>query len=81
MVGFAGTGPVKYSTALAAVFLEGIIFVIVSATGLRAMLALFFPTCVKLAMTSGIGLFLIFIGLQASEGTFEYTRTYHVQGL
>lgn len=36
MVAAVGTGSVKYSDALAAIFIEGIIFVILSVTGMTA---------------------------------------------
>lgn len=68
VVGVNGSGAVSYETALAAVFIEGLIFLALSISGLREILAVCFPHCVKEAMTPGIGLFLTHIGLQSSEG-------------
>ena len=68
VVGFRGTGSVSYQTALAAVFIEGIIFAILSILGLRQFLARLLPKTLKLAMGVGIGLFLAHIGGQSNEG-------------
>ncbi|KAG6506544.1 adenine/guanine permease AZG1-like [Zingiber officinale] len=68
VVGFHGSGNLSYRTALAAVFLEGLIFLIISAVGLRAHLAKLVPRPVRISSTVGIGLFLAFIGLQNDEG-------------
>ncbi|WOL01885.1 hypothetical protein Cni_G10604 [Canna indica] len=67
-VGFHGSGNLSYKTALAAVFLEGIIFLLISALGLRARLAKLVPRPVRISAAAGIGLFLAFIGLQNNEG-------------
>ncbi|URE10281.1 Permease family [Musa troglodytarum] len=68
MVGFHGTGPVPYKTAMAAVMLEGCLFLALSVLGLRAKLARMIPRSIRLASAAGIGLFLAFTGLQAREG-------------
>ncbi|KAG0491140.1 hypothetical protein HPP92_008003 [Vanilla planifolia] len=68
MVGFHGTGPLSYGTALAAVMLEGGIFFFISALGLRGRLARLIPRGIRLASAAGIGLFLAFTGLQAGQG-------------
>jgi adenine/guanine/hypoxanthine permease len=68
MVGFHGSGPVTYRTALAVVMLEGIIFFALSAVGLRSKLARTIPRNIRLASAVGIGLFLTFTGLQANQG-------------
>lgn len=68
MVGFHGSGPLNYETALAAVMLEGCIFLLLSVLGLRAKLARLIPRPVRLATAAGIGLFLAFTGLQAHQG-------------
>jgi hypothetical protein len=54
--------------ALAAVFVEGIIFFVISVAGLRVKIAKMFPECVKIATTGGIGFFLAHLGLQTAEG-------------
>ncbi|TPX56648.1 hypothetical protein PhCBS80983_g04364 [Powellomyces hirtus] len=68
VVGFQGSGNVSYQTALAAVFIEGVIFVVLSAVGLRQLITKFIPMSIKTASAAGIGLFLTFIGLQSSAG-------------
>ncbi|PKA57816.1 Adenine/guanine permease AZG2 [Apostasia shenzhenica] len=68
MVGFHGAGPVPYAAALAAVMLEGALFFVISALGLRGRLARLVPRGIRLASAAGIGLFLAFTGLQSGEG-------------
>lgn len=68
VVGFMGTGRVAYKTALAAVFVEGFIFVALALLGVRSKLIELIPRSVMLSTSAGIGLFLAFIGLQSSEG-------------
>ncbi|XP_058110581.1 adenine/guanine permease AZG1 [Magnolia sinica] len=68
VVGFHGSGNVPYKTALAAVFIEGLIFLFISALGFRAKLAKLVPRPVRISSSAGIGLFLAFIGLQNNEG-------------
>ncbi|MCL2046595.1 MAG: NCS2 family permease [Oscillospiraceae bacterium] len=55
-----GYGP---QLALAAVFIEGIIFIILSKTGIRTKLFNAIPLTLKYAVGAGIGLFIMFIGL------------------
>ena len=57
-----------YQTALAAVCVEGILFIILAVTGLRLRLIRLVPKSIMLATSAGIGLFLAFIGLQSQEG-------------
>ncbi|KAF3433297.1 hypothetical protein FNV43_RR24399 [Rhamnella rubrinervis] len=68
VVGFHGSGNVSYQSALAAVFIEGLIFLLISAVGLRARLAKLVPKPVRISSSAGIGLFLAFIGLQNNQG-------------
>ncbi|KAG5050220.1 hypothetical protein AAZX31_04G201700 [Glycine max] len=68
VVGFHGSGNVSYQSALAAVFIEGTIFLLVSAIGLRAKLAKLVPKPVRISSSAGIGFFLAFIGLQNNQG-------------
>eukprot|EP00850_Spirogloea_muscicola_P003493 SM000014S00281 [mRNA] locus=s14:484205:487630:- [translate_table: standard] len=75
VVGFHGSGQITYKEALAAVFVEGWIFLLIAALGLRTRLAKLIPKPVRIATAAGIGSFLAFIGLQSGEGggmvTFE----------
>ena len=56
---------VPWQTALAAIVVEGIIFIILTAVGAREYIIKLFPEPVKFAVGAGIGLFLAIIGLQA----------------
>lgn len=53
-----------WQTALTAVFIEGIIFIILSATNIREGIFNAIPKNLKTAVSVGIGLFIAFIGLQ-----------------
>lgn len=55
---------VTWQTALFAVFIEGIIFIILSITNVREALFNAIPLTLKRAVSVGIGLFIAFIGLQ-----------------
>ncbi|MFQ6647377.1 hypothetical protein Gotur_021093 [Gossypium turneri] len=68
VVGFHGSGSISYKNALAAVFIEGLIFLFISAIGFRAKLAKLVPKPVRISSSAGIGLFLAFIGLQNNQG-------------
>lgn len=53
---------IPWQVALTAIFLEGIIFILLSITNLREAVANCIPKNLKLAVTGGIGLFIAFIG-------------------
>lgn len=55
---------VPWQTALAAVFVEGVLFLLLSLGGIRALIVSAIPGPIKLATTAGIGLFLALIGFQ-----------------
>jgi AGZA family xanthine/uracil permease-like MFS transporter len=55
-----------WEVALGAVFLSGILFLIVSVTNLREWVINAIPRSLKLAIAAGIGLFLAIIGLKAA---------------
>lgn len=55
-----------WETALGAVFLSGLLFLIVSATPLREWVVNAIPRSLKLAIAAGIGLFLAIIGLKSA---------------
>ena len=65
-----------WQAALAAVFVSGIIFVLISVTGVRKLIINSIPKDMKLAIGAGIGFFIAFIGFKnagivvASESTF-----------
>lgn len=54
----------SWQFALTAVFIEGIIFVILTLTKVRTWILNAIPLCLKHAIGAGIGLFIAFIGLQ-----------------
>ena len=57
---------VDYKVALAAVFVAGVIFFILSLTSFREKLIDIIPNNLKHAISAGIGLFIAFIGLRLS---------------
>ncbi|EFH10273.1 putative permease [Pseudoroseomonas cervicalis ATCC 49957] len=59
----AGMG-VSWQVALGAVFLSGLLFLVVSLSGLREWLINAIPLSLKLGIAAGIGFFLLLIGLQ-----------------
>ncbi|MGV2786997.1 NCS2 family permease, partial [Clostridium perfringens] len=61
--GHAGLG---YIEAFSAVFIAGILFLVLSMTSLRRRLIEMIPANLKHAITVGIGLFIAFIGLRMS---------------
>ena len=56
---------IPWQTALGAVFVSGIVFVILSLTGVRTEIVRAIPSCLRLGLAAGIGLFLAFIGLES----------------
>lgn len=61
-----GTMGYPWQAALLAVFIEGIIFIILSLTNVREAIFNSIPLTLKRAVSVGIGLFIAFIGLQNS---------------
>ena len=55
---------VGYKAGLAVILLSGIVFLILSLTGVRKYLAYNLPPCLKTAIPAGIGMFIAFIGFQ-----------------
>ena len=66
---FTVCGAMGYSwkVALAAVFVEGLIFIILSLTKVREALFDCIPMSLKFGVTGGIGLFIAFIGLGSAQ--------------
>lgn len=63
----ASDGQLDYMTAFSAVFIAGILFVILSLTPFREKLIQSIPENLKHGITAGIGLFIAFIGLRLSK--------------
>lgn len=59
-----GTNGITYETAFSAVFVAGIIFVVLSLTSFRKVLIEAIPENLKHGITAGIGLFIAFIGMR-----------------
>lgn len=57
---------IPWQTALGAVFLSGVIFLLITAAGIRQMILRAIPYQLYAAVASGIGLFIAFIGFQRS---------------
>lgn len=55
---------VPWQTALGAVFVSGVLFVLLSVLGARQAIVRAIPTVLKFSITAGIGAFLAFIGLR-----------------
>ncbi|MEG2158443.1 MAG: NCS2 family permease, partial [Clostridia bacterium] len=63
IVKFGGTG-LSYANALLFVLADGIVFVILTVTGLKKVIFNAIPEAVRKAIPAGIGLFIALIGLQ-----------------
>lgn len=56
----------SWQSGLAIIFLSGLVFVLISLTGLRKIIVDAIPEQLKFAITVGIGCFIVFIGLKNS---------------
>ena len=54
----------SYANALVFVLVDGLLFIILTVTGLRALIFNAIPQTIKTAIPAGIGLFIAFLGLQ-----------------
>jgi len=57
---------VSYQVVLGAIFIAGLIFILLSVSNLRQMTISAIPSTLKHAISSGIGLFIAFVGLKNS---------------
>ena len=57
----------SWQFALTAVFLEGLVFILLTITNLREKIVDVIPDTLKNAISAGIGLYIAFIGLKSSE--------------
>ena len=53
-----------YQAGLVIILISGLVFLLLSITGLRTYIAKAMPECIKKAISAGIGLFIAFIGFQ-----------------
>lgn len=54
----------SYANALVLIFIEGVVFILLTVTGLRKKIFDALPNAVRVAIPSGIGLFIALLGLQ-----------------
>ncbi|MEA3573046.1 NCS2 family permease [Peribacillus frigoritolerans] len=59
-----GAQGLSYQTVFGTVFIAGLLFLLISVTSLRKMIIDTIPNSLKYGITSGIGLFIAFIGLK-----------------
>ncbi|GEO24539.1 permease [Alicyclobacillus acidoterrestris] len=62
-----GPGHMPWQDALGAVFISGIVFIILTLTRIRQMLVVAVPDSLKAAITVGIGLFITMIGFKDGD--------------
>ncbi len=53
-----------YQAGLVVILISGLVFLVLSITGVRSYIAKAMPDCIKKAIPAGIGLFIAFIGFQ-----------------
>ncbi len=70
-----GTMGIPWQTALLAVFIEGVIFILLSLTNVREAIFNAIPKTLKFAVSAGIGLFIAFIGLQNANIIVNHDTT------
>ncbi len=73
--GVVGAMGVPWPVALAAVMVEGVLFLVLAATGVRTALLRAIPTSIKVATMAGIGLFLAIIGFQNAGLVVDHPAT------
>lgn len=71
---------IPWETALAGVLVSGLVFILISATGLRAMIIKAIPADLKFAVSAGIGLYIAFIGLKNAGIVVANPATYVALG-
>ncbi|WP_127540654.1 NCS2 family permease [Paenibacillus illinoisensis] len=63
----SSNGAITWQAALGAVFLSGIVFIILTVTRIRQMLLVAVPQTLKMAITVGIGLFITIVGFKLAN--------------
>lgn len=67
--------PVTWQMALAAVFVDGVIFAVLTLTNIREAIMNAIPKSLKIGISAGIGLFIAFIGLQGAGIVVDNSAT------
>ena len=75
-----GTMGYSWQFALTAVFLEGLLFILLTLTNLREKIVEVLPSSLKNAIGAGIGLYIAFIGLQNSGIIVNHDATLVAMG-
>lgn len=65
----------SWQFALTAVFLEGLIFILLTVTNLREQIVYLIPDTLKKAISAGIGIYIAFIGLKSTEIIIDHEST------
>ena len=65
----------SYANALVLILLEGLVFILLTVTGLRKKIFDALPDAVRVAIPSGIGLFIALLGLQNAGIVVQDTST------
>ena len=83
---FAGVDVIKgYQSGLVIILLSGVVFLLLSVTGLRKYIATAMPDCLKKAIPAGIGLFIAFIGFQnvglIQDNPYTLTQLFDFHGV
>ena len=71
---------IPWQTALGAVFVSGLLFVLLSVLGVRQAVVRAIPNALKFAVTAGIGMFLAFIGLKNAGAIVANPATFVALG-
>ncbi|HEY0968603.1 MAG TPA: NCS2 family permease [Opitutaceae bacterium] len=71
---------VPWQSALGLVFVNGVIFLLLSVTGIREKIVSSIPHSLKVAITCGVGLFIAFIGLKNAGIVVSNPATFVAQG-
>lgn len=63
----AGAWGIPWQTALSGVFVSGVVFMLLTASGIREKIVNMIPGVMKYSVSAGIGLFIAFLGLQNAK--------------
>ncbi len=63
----AGSWGFNYAQMMCLVFMDGILFLIISCTPLRGIIVRSIPKSLKIAISAGIGFFIAYLGLKTSQ--------------
>ncbi len=66
---------ISWQSALGATFLSGILFIVISVTGLRTIIVESIPMTLQRATTAGIGVFLAIVGLESAQVIVDHPAT------